>query len=40
MLSWVGNDIILCEMPKQHGARGAFDGESLALQAGTLLGTL
>jgi hypothetical protein len=31
---------ILCEMSFPHGARGAFDGESLALQAGTLMGNL
>jgi hypothetical protein len=31
---------ILYEMPFPHGARGAFDGESLALQAGTLMGNL
>jgi hypothetical protein len=28
---------ILCDMPEPHGARGAFDGESLAWQAGPLL---
>jgi hypothetical protein len=45
LLSWVGigNTLrvtlydILCEMPKPHGARGAFAGESLALQAGPLM---
>jgi hypothetical protein len=29
---------ILCEMPEPHGARGAFAGECLALQAGPLMG--
>jgi hypothetical protein len=30
--------VILCETPEPHGAREAFDGESLVLQAGTLMG--
>jgi hypothetical protein len=29
---------ILCDLPKPHGARGSFDGESLALQVGPLMG--
>jgi hypothetical protein len=31
---------ILYETPKPHGARGAFAGESLALQVGPLMGNL
>jgi hypothetical protein len=34
LLGWVGNDIILCESPYSHGARGPFVGKTLALQAG------
>jgi hypothetical protein len=40
LLSCMGNGIILCETPYPHGARGAFDGESLALQAGPLMENL
>jgi hypothetical protein len=29
---------ILCDLPEPRGARGTFDGEYLALQAGPLMG--
>jgi hypothetical protein len=30
--------VILRDLPEPHGARGAFDGESLALQVRPLIG--